>query len=209
MFLSRFIAGQLRRPNGLFGKFIMTRMLNISNKKMNDHVFHLLQLEEHDSVLEFGFGGGYLLEKICQSTGPARVVGVDFSRDIVEAGKVRLQKYISSGRLELLHGDIAEIELQPNSFNKICAVNAIYFLDDVAQVLNVLVSSLKSKGLLFLCFATKDAMEDFNVITRYGFNIFSVPQVQEFMEKSGLINVRIVPGKNSHGEFVVAVGEKY
>ena len=209
MIFSKFIAGQLRKPNGLFGKYILTYALNKSNKLMNERVLHLLQVEDNDRILEIGFGGGYLLEKICQSAISEKVTGVDFSNDIVDAGKNRLAQYIKSGELDLVCADVNQLTFKANSFNKICTVNTIYFWSNVTRILKELIITLDSKGLIFICFSTEEAMEDFHKVTQHGFNVFTVEQVKQFMDAAGFINIRIVPGENQHGKFVVAVGEKF
>ena len=134
------------------GKYILTYMLNKSNKLMNDRVLHLLQVVENDRILEIGFGGGYLLEKICQSADPEKVTGVDFSHDIVEVGKNRLAQYVESDELDLICADVSQLIFKANSFNKICTVNTIYFWPNVTRVLKELIVTLESKGLIFICF---------------------------------------------------------
>lgn len=71
-----FLAKQLGQPSGFFGRLLM-RLLNLGNASMNDFTFQQLDLQSSDAVLEIGFGGGYLLEKIIASQIPNSVAGID------------------------------------------------------------------------------------------------------------------------------------
>ena len=71
MIIRRFLAKKLGHPSGIFGRLLM-KLLNKGNAGMNDFTFQQLDLLSGDAVLEIGFGGGYLLEKIIQSQLPSR-----------------------------------------------------------------------------------------------------------------------------------------
>lgn len=209
MILAKFLARQLRKPSGLFGKYLLTRALNKANKVMNDAVLHLVQVKSDDCILEIGFGGGDLLTRIAGQLESGVITGVDFSFDMVEIGRKRFQSFIDTGKLELHCADADSLPFDANSFNKICTVNTIYFWPDVNKVLTSMISVLESKGLVIICFSTKETMDSIGKITRHGFNKYSVEEVQQFLEKAGFINLRVVPGKNDHGEFVSIVAEKF
>jgi len=209
MILAKFIAKQLRKPSGLFGKYLLTRALNKANKVMNNSVLHLLQVQPDDRILEIGFGGGDLLTRIAKQLESGVVTGVDFSSDMIEIGRRRFQSFIKNGKLELHLADASVLQFDANSFNKICTVNTIYFWSDVGKVLANILNVLDSKGLVIICFSTKETMDNVGQITQYGFNKYSVEEVKQFLLKAGFINLRVIPGKNDHGEFVSIVGEKF
>lgn len=209
MILAKFIAKQLRKPSGLFGKYLLTRALNKANKVMNDTVLHLLQVQADDRILEIGFGGGDLLTRMAEKTKNGVITGVDFSSDMVEIGRKRFKSFIKSGKLELHCMDADALTFSANSFDKLCTVNTIYFWPNVDKVLVQIRNVLGSKGLVIICFSTRETMDNIGQITQYGFNKYSIEEVKKFLEKAGFINIRIIPGKHHHGEFVSIVGEKF
>ena len=85
-----FLAKQLGYPSGIFGRLLM-KLLNKGNANMNDFTFQQLDLQSKDAVLEIGFGGGYLLEKIINSQIPRRIVGIDPQIDVVNMGKKKFK----------------------------------------------------------------------------------------------------------------------
>lgn len=209
MILAKFLAKQLKKPTGFFGKYLLTRALNKANKVMNDAVLHLLQVMPDDHILEIGFGGGDLLTRIAGQLDGGVIRGVDFSFDMVEIGRKRFQSFIDAGKLELHCADADSLPFDASSFNKICTVNTIYFWPDVNKVLTNMMRVLESKGIVIVCFSTKKTMDSAGKITRYGFNKYSVDEVLQYLEKAGFINLRVVPGKNGHGDFVSIVAEKF
>jgi ubiquinone/menaquinone biosynthesis C-methylase UbiE len=93
MIIRRFLAKQLGHPSGIFGRLLM-KLLNKGNAGMNDFTFQQIDLLSGDAVLEIGFGGGYLLEKIIQSQLPSRVVGIDPQVDAINMGNKKFSKAI-------------------------------------------------------------------------------------------------------------------
>jgi ubiquinone/menaquinone biosynthesis C-methylase UbiE len=209
MILAKFIARQLRKPSGFFGKYFLTHMLNRSNKAMNDQVLHLLQVQQDDRILEIGFGGGDLLTRMAQNIGDGLITGIDFSSDVIDIGEKRFQPLLDAGKLEIHHADAGSLPFDANSFNKVCTVNTIYFWPDVEQVLQELLRVLQSKGLIIISLTTRESMNKLGEITRHGFIKYSAEDIKQLLGKVGFINVRIIFGKNNHGEFICAAGEKF
>ncbi len=89
-----FLAKQLGHPSGIFGRLLM-KLLNKGNASMNDFTFQQLDLQGEDAVLEIGFGGGYLLEKIINSQIPSRIIGIDPQVDVINMGKKKFQQAIA------------------------------------------------------------------------------------------------------------------
>src|SRR5262245_43796267 len=82
----RFVAAQLRQPKGRFGRWVMTRMLNRGNAELITAAVDALQLQTDDSFMDLGFGGGLGL-RLALSRTAAPLWGVDFSEDVVRAGR--------------------------------------------------------------------------------------------------------------------------
>jgi ubiquinone/menaquinone biosynthesis C-methylase UbiE len=80
--VATFIAGQLRKPSGLFGRLVVARVLNRGNAPMNALTMQCLDLVPDDRVLEVGFGGGDLIARMARVVTAGRIAGVDFSPDM-------------------------------------------------------------------------------------------------------------------------------
>ena len=60
---SRILSLQARKPTGLIGRYMMTKIFNSGNADLNSFVKEILDLQKEDRVLEVGFGTGKLIDK--------------------------------------------------------------------------------------------------------------------------------------------------
>jgi SAM-dependent methyltransferase len=110
----RFLAAQLRKPTGRFGRWVMTRGLNDGNAELIGATLAALELRGADQFLDVGFGGGLSLRRAAEQTQGA-LWGVDFSPDMVAQGQRSLGALIASGRLNLITADVAALPLRDGS----------------------------------------------------------------------------------------------
>ena len=89
MAINKFIAAQLRKPSGFFGRFVTVRILNLINVPLNRLALENLRLQPDDHVLEIGFGGGDLIARMARIVTQGQITGADFSIDAVEVCKKR------------------------------------------------------------------------------------------------------------------------
>jgi SAM-dependent methyltransferase len=205
--IKKFIAGQLRKPSGLFGRFIMIRLLNLINVSMNGKVIEILHLQPEDHVLEVGFGGGDLISKMSHVVTRGHITGVDFSIDAVEACRKRFDGLIKVGTIELLCANIEALPFDADTFTKVCTVNTIYFWPDPIEALNQIHRVLKREGSLLICFNPREVLEKQN-LTQHGFRLFESEEVRDLMTTAGFREVQLVFGQGRGGKYVVAKGLK-
>ena len=120
----RFVARQLARPTGMFGR-LMGKLMNRHNARMNAFALQQLELRSPDRVLEIGFGGGVMLPHLVN--GAAFVGGLDRSRDAVKWARTRFSAAVTDGSADFREGSVEAIPFEAVSFGKVCTVNTVYF----------------------------------------------------------------------------------
>src|SRR3546814_7088810 len=93
----RYLAGQFARPSGWSGRWLIGPWLDRIGREMNRLTLKQLDLQQPDSVLEVGFGGGGLLAMILASTS-GEVHGVGISRPLVQRARRRFPRPSSERR---------------------------------------------------------------------------------------------------------------
>lgn len=133
MFLTRLLPTrqlslQARKPTGWIGRVLMTRIFNRGNEDLNNLTLDQLQLTPDSQVLELGFGPGQLLSKMAKVVTTGHLTGLDFSPDMLSVASRANKHAIASGRITLELGDGNNLPFEPDSFDRICSNNTVYFM---------------------------------------------------------------------------------
>jgi len=199
----RFLAAQLRKPSGRFGRWVMTRGLNDGNAELISSTLDALALQPSDRFLDVGFGGGLSLRRAAQLTHDA-LWGVDFSPDMVAAGQRSLAELIAGGRLNLITADVAALPLRDASIDAVCTTNTIYFWPDLDAALRELRRVIAPGGRVAFGFTGRAKMQRFENITKHGFRMFEPDELESALVAAGWPAARTAAlhGKVTGGDYV-------
>jgi arsenite methyltransferase len=207
MALAKYVASQLRKPRGPFGRLLVAPLLNQSNAPMNALTLESLALGGGDRVLEVGFGGGALLRALAAKHPGLTLHGADFSRDMAQGVQSRLHPLIAAGRLHLTCASVQALPYADGAFTRICTVNTLYFWPDCAAGLAELRRVLSSGGELVITIGDAEAMRKMP-FTAHGFTIFTPADVQRLLEAAGFSDIRIITSPDSSRKFSTIVGRR-
>jgi SAM-dependent methyltransferase len=207
MALFTFIASQLRKPSGFIGKSLVSRLLNRGNAPLNQLTLTLLELKRDDEVIEVGFGGGDLINRMVPQIAEGRIVGVDFSPEMVALCTHRFAPLLRTGQVELRCGSVESLPYEAERFTKACTVNTLYFWPDPRVALTELWRVLRREGRLVLCFNPPATLRKVPY-TKYGFSFYEPDQVRQLMQSVGFEDIRMASGTSRLGDFLCAVGTK-
>jgi ubiquinone/menaquinone biosynthesis C-methylase UbiE len=207
MSFSKYIAAQLRKPTGLFGRYVMTRLLNSLNLSINHLALEVLQLSPDDHVLEIGFGGGGLLAEMSRLTIRGKVTGVDYSQDIVDVCLGRFKKLTDEGAIELYCANVMELPFEAKTFSKVCTVNTIYFWPDLQRAFFQIYRVLKDEGMVVVCFSPKVSMQD-RSHKLHGFILYDPEDVVSLLTATGFRNIHYVSRYRRSRECVAVIGTR-
>lgn len=203
----RIIARQLAEPTGIIGRVFTARWLNKANAHMNDVVFQQLAIAPGDRILEVGFGGGDLLQRILSSDSAEFVAGVDRSAEMVQLATKKLQPHLRNGRLELSHGDIELLPYPHERFTTVCTVNTIYFWQNPTRALSEVRRVLKPAGRFVVCFNSKQDMEAWP-IHQHGFRTYEVDEVMTLLRATAFGKIEVTQATDAkQGLFYCFIAE--
>jgi SAM-dependent methyltransferase len=201
----KLIARQVAHPTGWFGRFYIAGWLNKANLAMNEFTLQLLSTSSEDRILEIGFGGGDLLEKILSTKSSEYVAGVDLSIDMVNVVGRRLRRYIQSGRAEVRSGDIEALPYANREFTKVCSVNTLYFWRNPSVALAECHRVLRPGGEILLCFNSREALEAWPS-PKYGFRLYDLMEAENLLKTSGFTSIKAASAHDSQGLFYCVSG---
>lgn len=187
MSIRNFVAKQFRKPTGFWGKLAVKMMIK-GNQGAIKWAIERSKIQPEDSVLEIGFGHGISFEIIAGKT-KQKIYGLDFSEDMVEMASVRNENLIKQNRLELKHGAVYPAPFENNFFNKIIAVNVIYFWEDPVKELTEIMRILKPGGCVVMFLTDRTTMEKLPFTGTGVFHKYSGEEFASIVKDAGFVNV--------------------
>ena len=190
----RVLSRQARKPTGLIGRYLMTKIFNNVNADLNTFVKELLNLQREDNVLEVGFGPGKLINEMAGITVKGVVEGIDYSRAMLkQAGKVNKQ-YIATEKVKLHQGDCSSLPFDNESFDKLCSLNTLYFWKDPKKYFREMFRVLKPGGSIVVGFRDDKQMSKLN-LSKEIFTTYSQNEVISLLYNSGFSDARVAEKK--------------
>jgi SAM-dependent methyltransferase len=185
----RFFSQQARRPSGLFGRFVASRIFDKGNDSLNTSMVALVAACNGDAILEIGFGCGTVVREMGDLVGDGVVEGIDFSDAMMHVAKKRNRHHIRKGRVRLTHGDFDTAAYPGEAFNAVCSANTIYFWPDPALTCSRIHEVLKPGGRVVLAFVDKGKMETMPLDMEV-FRPVSCAAALEMLESAGFSSVQ-------------------
>lgn len=207
MGFQQYLARQLSHPTGLIGKFVLGPLLNKRNAKLNDMTLVQLDLKEEDRVLEIGFGGGYLLERIIAQVKHGWIAGIDGSQVMVENCRTRYREAIKTGRVEIRWGQAQTLPYPDGYFSKVASVNSIFYWSDAGQGLSEMYRVLQDGGQIALTYTCKSDLEKKGFV-QYGVKLYEEAEVRLLLAEAGFREIKAIPGQDQHRKFICMTGWK-
>ena len=192
----KYIGQQFKNPTGFGGK-IATLIMNYQNRKQYQAVVENINIRESDTILDMGFGNGYLIRELSKQN-PQKIYGIDISQDMLKTTAKKNRHKIEQEKIQLFVADVHNMPLADASIDKAYTVNTVYFLEDVHQVLVEIQRILKPGGIFFNVLYLKEWLEKLSV-TRYGYSKYTAEQIEKITVDSGLKVEQILeiqPGKS-------------
>jgi ubiquinone/menaquinone biosynthesis C-methylase UbiE len=189
--IQRFMARQLRMPSGWFGATVVSRIMNRVNRSIINSTIELLQIEPHQELLEIGFGGGTALSQIAARLRTGAVYGVDISPDLVHKAERKFRKEIAEGRVRVLSGGMSQLPFSESTFDRVFAINTIYFWPDPLQGMCEIRRVLRHEGRAIVSMRSKENMQNYSV-TKYDFHLYLPDDAAALMREAGFRNVQVV-----------------
>ena len=204
----RFLAAQLAHPTGSFGRYVMSPFLNRLNAAHHNMVLEDLAIAPTSQVLEIGFGGAALLERLCRAASAGRVAGLEISEEMVQMARGRLRHWVDADFLQLSVGSVESLPYPDQTFDRACTVHTTYFWPDLGKGLAELQRVMRPGGRLVLGFLSASDIARAG-LDRYGFSLHSLEELKE-----ALAAARFKPGlprsrSDLRGTLYSLVAERY
>ena len=137
-----------------------------------------------DEVLEVGYGPGGALERVLELAPCGRVSGVDFSETMFRQARRRHAAAIASGRVSLHLGDLGSLPAG-QAFDRVFAVNVLYFVPDPQEFAKSLHARLKPRGRVALFIRPEADLCRMRFPAAGSFRFFAPAEVEALLREAG------------------------
>ena len=186
----RVLSLQARKPSGLIGRYVMTKIFNSDNADLNAFVKEVLDLQTEDRVLEVGFGPGKLINEMANVITNGIVEGVDFSGTMVKQATKVNSRHISSGRVFLHKCECGSLPFENEVFDKLCTINTLYFWESPKEYFSEMFRVIKPGGTIAIGFRDDEQMSNLN-LSEDIFGSYSKNDIVNLLTEVGFQNAQI------------------
>jgi ubiquinone/menaquinone biosynthesis C-methylase UbiE len=198
---------QLRKPEGILG-MLAGPLMNLANRQLNNWTIDLLDIKPTDHVLELGFGPGLGICKVAAIATEGSVAGVDFSELMVRKARNRNAAAISAGRVDLKHGDVSSLPYDDQTFDKVIAVQLIYFCQPPHLFLKESRRVLKPGGKIAVSFIAKDDMAKYKFTKTGVFALYTGQDALKLLTEAGFAQAHFEIKTVRPGMGICAIAER-
>jgi SAM-dependent methyltransferase len=144
----------------------------------------MARISEGSRILDLGCGHGRITELVVEKVPSLEVVGVDFTRPMLDAFLVR--PGANKSKIELVCADITKLPLEDNSFDAVVSSRAFQYLPDPVCGVREALRVLKPGGRLVVSIPNK---LNFIRYLTYDKKLYSPFEVRDWFRRCGLGNI--------------------
>ena len=140
---------QCAKPCGELGRFVGERM-NESHSELWQWGLSHISIKDNSTILDVGCGGGGAINLLASFAIRSRILGIDFSKEMVELAKKINHALIANRRVEILYGEVLYLPFADNTFDVVTAFETYYFWLNIVNCLKEIKRVLKTGGIIIM-----------------------------------------------------------
>lgn len=180
-----------RKPKGFLGKIMVNGMNGGSHASLAEWGFRFIQINQKDSALDCGCGGGANVKRLLEKCHNA--YGIDYSEISVAKSKKVNAKAIDAHRCEIYQCDVCALPFGNESFNVVTAFETIYFWQDIEKAFSEIYRVLRNGGVFAVTNesnGTDATSVKFSEIID-GMMLYTGTDLKILLEKAGFTDIQI------------------
>jgi len=183
----------LAKPEGDLG-IAIGEVMNQTNARIIETVYRRLRLQSGQSVLEIGFGNGRTVPLLMEQADGLTYVGIDIAETMLAQAHSFNRLLVEAGRATFHLASAESIPCEGASFDRVLAVNVVYFWPDPVRVLAEIRRVLRPNAFSIIAgFDTATAAAVPFYRAEYGFNVHDAGALIGFHREAGFTNVEVEP----------------
>jgi ubiquinone/menaquinone biosynthesis C-methylase UbiE len=199
----KYVGRNFGNPNGI-GGIVSTKIMNVINQKQYAAVLQNLNMQPNETILDIGFGNGYVINKLFKQKTPLNIYGIEISEDmlnkVTKKYSKKLNKMVVKNKkdttaifetmsqkkhVKLFLENIHKTSFAGNIFDKIYTVNTLYFWNELSSCFAEIMRILKPNGIFLNVIYSKEYLEKL-IFTKYVFQKLTIEEIKKITESNGM-----------------------
>lgn len=180
------LENQLSCPKGEFG-IEVGNLMNEKNILMTLNSIDFLEIKNNNYILEIGHGNCGHLDKLLNIANDIKYYGLEISETMRDEAQKKNLSY--NAEFKLYNG--FDIPFNDDFFDRILAVNTIYFWQNPLQLFKEIERTLKQGGNCVITFAQKDYIKKLPY-TKTKFQFYDIDKIENLIKYSNLHIIEFV-----------------
>jgi ubiquinone/menaquinone biosynthesis C-methylase UbiE len=203
--------GQCQKPSGLLGRFVLWQM-NARHSKVTDWGLRHTAIQDHETILDLGCGGGRTVFKLAAVATRGKVYGIDYSSQSVAVATKINREWIKIGRVEIREASVSRLPFPDNTFDLVTAVETHFWWPDLPSDIREVLRVIKPGGrLVIVAEVYKGASSLISKLAEKasavsGMALLSADEHKELLAAAGYTDVQIAT--DSGKGWICAIGKK-
>ena len=181
-----------RMPNGFLGACILKVMNGFGHKYLAEWAFTFIDIQNGDSILDIGCGGGGNIARLLRLYPASTVNGVDYSPTSISLAKKCNKKGINEKRCEIRLGNVEQLCYDAESYDAVTAFETVYYWENIKQAFKEVHRVLKHSGrFIIVNGANADGKWIWDAYID-GMHTYSSSELELLLTDTGFENIKIM-----------------
>ena len=179
---------QASKPTGFFGR-LLARGMAWGHRSFYKNTARVVDLHPNDVYLEIGFDSGLFIKKYASHV--SRIIGLDYSEDMVKLASSLNKDLIESGKAKFFQGDVSSLPWNENEFSVVVGIETFFFWPRPEVALKEIFRVLIPGGRLVLemAYNRDDGRDHTKQVEKHNLKLYSAEEMRTLLKKSGFSNI--------------------
>ncbi len=172
--------------------------MNASHSNLTDWGLGHISIENYNTILDIGCGGGRTVNKLAAIATQGKVYGIDYSEASVAVAKKTNARRIAAGHVEIRQASVSELPFPDGMFDLVTAVETHFWWPNLPGDMREVFRVIKPGGALILIAEiykganTMAARLAEKYAARTGMTLLNVDEHRELCTNAGCLNVEVI-----------------
>lgn len=194
---------QYRCPTGQKGRVVAARM-NREHEPLALWGLTKVTIDSKYVILDVGCGGGKTINRLAQLAPNGKVIGVDYSVEMVKFSKKINKNLIDQKRVEIIAESVEKMSFKDNFFDLTTAFEAYYFWTNLSNAFEEIKRVLKPGGKLLLVNEMLYKVSPAKLVEETHVKLFPLEEIQNVMRSVGFRDIKLFTKPETPWNVIIA-----